>query len=177
MFWDEQDAFEDRRRHLSDQRINNSTCRVYRADAGERYVRVLFSQLKVGDIVHLSCDEVIPADVLVLRSSDKHGLCFIGQSRQSDIDVDVVVSRFVSDDSDAGSFWVSRRNVQPGRREQPEAAQCAADHVGQTGPVPAASLPQQRRVRGAHHQDLPVPGTLASSRLFFESFLFTSPCC
>ena len=71
------DAFEDRRRRLSDRRINNSTCRVYQPDV-KRYVRVLFSELKVGDIVHLSCDEVIPADVLMLRSSGKHGLCFIG---------------------------------------------------------------------------------------------------
>jgi len=73
------DAFEDRRRRLSDRRINNSTCRVYRPDV-ERYVRVLFSELRVGDIVHLSCDEAIPADVLMLRSSGKHGLCFIETS-------------------------------------------------------------------------------------------------
>jgi phospholipid-translocating ATPase len=31
----------------------------------------------VGDIVRLSCDEMIPADILVLRSSDENGLCFI----------------------------------------------------------------------------------------------------
>lgn len=71
------DLFEDRRRRLSDERINNSSCRVYRADV-DRYVRVLFSELRVGDIVHLSCDEIIPADVLMLRSSGKHGVCFIG---------------------------------------------------------------------------------------------------
>ena len=33
--------------------------------------------MTVGDIVHLSCDEMIPADLLVLRSSDEHGLCYI----------------------------------------------------------------------------------------------------
>ena len=31
----------------------------------------------MGDIVRLSCDEMIPADILLLRSSDEHGLCFI----------------------------------------------------------------------------------------------------
>ena len=28
-------------------------------------------------MVHLSCNEMIPADILVLRSSDEHGLCYI----------------------------------------------------------------------------------------------------
>ena len=71
------DAFEDYRRRQSDLRINNSTCRVYRVEE-DRYVRVLFSEVKVGDIIHLSCDEIIPADLLLLRSSEKQGLCFIG---------------------------------------------------------------------------------------------------
>jgi len=31
----------------------------------------------VGDVVHLSCDEMIPADILLLRSSDDLGLCYI----------------------------------------------------------------------------------------------------
>jgi hypothetical protein len=44
----------------------------------DRYARVLFSDVKVGDIIHLSCDEIIPADLLLLRSSEKQGLCFIG---------------------------------------------------------------------------------------------------
>lgn len=31
----------------------------------------------VGDIVKLSMDEVIPADILLLNSSDPHDICFI----------------------------------------------------------------------------------------------------
>ena len=73
------DAFEDHRRRQSDKRINNSTCRVFRVEE-DRYVRVLFSEVRVGDIIHLSCDEIIPADMLLLRSSEKQGLCFIGNS-------------------------------------------------------------------------------------------------
>ena len=33
-----------------------------------------------GDFVHLSCNEVIPADILLLRSSDPAGICHIETS-------------------------------------------------------------------------------------------------
>lgn len=42
-----------------------------------RYVKSLWADVRVGDLVHLSCNEMIPADILVLRSSDEHGLCYI----------------------------------------------------------------------------------------------------
>ncbi|CAN8006374.1 unnamed protein product [Ixodes hexagonus] len=70
------DAFEDHRRFVSDKRVNNSTCRVYNKHSG-RYVKTLWKHVRVGDIVHLSCNEVIPADILLLRSSDDQGLCYI----------------------------------------------------------------------------------------------------
>ncbi|KAL1116082.1 hypothetical protein AAG570_005577 [Ranatra chinensis] len=70
------DLFEDRRRHASDKRINNSTCRVYNSEE-ERYKKVYWKEIRVGDIVHLSNNEVVPADVLLLRSSDEHGTCYL----------------------------------------------------------------------------------------------------
>ena len=33
-----------------------------------------------GDFVHLSCNEIIPADILLLRSSDSAGICHIETS-------------------------------------------------------------------------------------------------
>lgn len=38
---------------------------------------MLWKQVRVGDIIHLSNNELIPADVLLLRSSDPHGLCYV----------------------------------------------------------------------------------------------------
>ena len=70
------DAFEDRRRFVSDKRVNNSTCRIYKSSVG-RYIKCSWKDIKVGDLVHLSCNEMIPADILILRSSDDHGLCYI----------------------------------------------------------------------------------------------------
>ena len=43
-----------------------------------RYVKSLWKDVQVGDIVHLSCNEAIPADMVVLKSSDENnGLCYI----------------------------------------------------------------------------------------------------
>ncbi|XP_072162375.1 phospholipid-transporting ATPase VD isoform X2 [Bemisia tabaci] len=70
------DLFEDRRRHASDKRINNSTCRIYYSKE-DRYKKVLWKEVKTGDFIHLSNNEVIPADVVLLKSSDPQGLCYI----------------------------------------------------------------------------------------------------
>lgn len=34
----------------------------------------------VGDFVHVSLDEIIPADILLIRSSDPDGICFVNTS-------------------------------------------------------------------------------------------------
>ncbi|XP_044597784.1 phospholipid-transporting ATPase VA [Cotesia glomerata] len=70
------DFFEDRRRLASDRRVNNSMCRVYLSEV-DRYAKVAWKDIKVGDIVHLSNNEVVPADILLLRSSDPQGFAFL----------------------------------------------------------------------------------------------------
>ncbi|XP_037957548.1 probable phospholipid-transporting ATPase VA isoform X2 [Teleopsis dalmanni] len=70
------DLFEDRRRRSSDKRINNTTCRVYDGET-ERYQKLKWQDVHVGDIVHLSNNETVPADILLLRTSDPHGVCYI----------------------------------------------------------------------------------------------------
>jgi phospholipid-translocating ATPase len=39
-----------------------------------------WKDIYAGDIVHLSCDEIIPADILLLHSSDSAGLCHVETS-------------------------------------------------------------------------------------------------
>ncbi|XP_023711362.1 probable phospholipid-transporting ATPase VD isoform X3 [Cryptotermes secundus] len=48
-----------------------------KASDEERYKKVLWKDVKVGDLIHLSNNEVIPADILLLRSRDPQGLCYI----------------------------------------------------------------------------------------------------
>ena len=41
------------------------------------YVDQRWQDVHVGDFVRLSCNEIIPADMLLLYSSDPHGVCYI----------------------------------------------------------------------------------------------------
>lgn len=43
----------------------------------ERYQKVLWQDVRVGDIVHLSNNETVPADILLLRTNNSHGVCYI----------------------------------------------------------------------------------------------------
>ncbi|KAK3855690.1 hypothetical protein Pcinc_037925, partial [Petrolisthes cinctipes] len=45
-----------------------------------RYIKTMWKDVRVGDLIHLSCNEVIPADLVVLASSDSYGLCFVESS-------------------------------------------------------------------------------------------------
>lgn len=39
-----------------------------------------WSKVTPGDFIHLSCNEIIPADILFIRSSDAQGICHIETS-------------------------------------------------------------------------------------------------
>ena len=45
-----------------------------------QFVERYWKDLVVGDYIQLDCDEVIPADILLLQSSDKEGLCYVQTS-------------------------------------------------------------------------------------------------
>lgn len=46
----------------------------------KRYRKVEWKDVIVGDFIHLSCNEIIPADVLLVRSSDPLGICHVETS-------------------------------------------------------------------------------------------------
>ncbi|XP_068195693.1 phospholipid-transporting ATPase VD isoform X2 [Antennarius striatus] len=70
------DALEDYRRYLFDKKVNNNTVQVFCGNQ-KAYVEQRWKDVRVGDFVRLSCNEIIPADMLLLHSSDPHGVCYI----------------------------------------------------------------------------------------------------
>ena len=70
------DIFEDMKRHKSDN-IEN-TRKVYRADKKERiFVEDRWRNLKVGQVVQIMNDQYFPADLILLKSSNSSGLCYV----------------------------------------------------------------------------------------------------
>ncbi|KAF7646608.1 hypothetical protein LDENG_00184700 [Lucifuga dentata] len=70
------DALEDYRRYIFDKKVNNNIVQVY-SGKHKAYVDQCWKDVRVGDFVRLSCNEIIPADILLLYSSDPHGVCYI----------------------------------------------------------------------------------------------------
>ncbi|XP_057715089.1 probable phospholipid-transporting ATPase VD isoform X2 [Corythoichthys intestinalis] len=70
------DGLEDYRRYIFDKKINNRVVQVYCSEQND-YIGIRWKDVQVGDFVHLSCNDIIPADILLLYSSDPHGTCFI----------------------------------------------------------------------------------------------------
>lgn len=69
------EAYDDYKRYLRDKEANSQLyCKVL--PTGE-FEQVPSSQLAVGDLVHLEKDQRVPADMILLRTSDKAGSAFI----------------------------------------------------------------------------------------------------
>ncbi|XP_072651552.1 phospholipid-transporting ATPase VA isoform X4 [Canis lupus baileyi] len=74
------DLWEDYSRHRSDHEINHLGCLVFSSlfiREEKQYVNRFWKEIRVGDFVRLRCNEIIPADILLLSSSDPDGLCHI----------------------------------------------------------------------------------------------------
>ncbi|XP_071327266.1 phospholipid-transporting ATPase VD isoform X2 [Trachinotus anak] len=73
------DVLEDYCRFRSDHLINKLLCHVYSSEQST-YTERCWKDVQVGDFVRLSCNEIIPADMLLLYSSDSRGVCYIETS-------------------------------------------------------------------------------------------------
>uniref|UniRef100_A0A803XML8 Phospholipid-transporting ATPase n=1 Tax=Meleagris gallopavo TaxID=9103 RepID=A0A803XML8_MELGA len=70
------DAIEDYKKYQFDKKINSSKSRVY-DKKDHAYVEKCWKDVRVGDFVQLQCNETIPADILLLYSSDQNGICHL----------------------------------------------------------------------------------------------------
>ncbi|KAJ8350862.1 hypothetical protein SKAU_G00259920 [Synaphobranchus kaupii] len=103
------DLWEDYRRHRSDKEINHMDCLVF-CRRQRRYVEKYWKEVHVGDFIRLRCNEILPADVLLLSSSDPDHLCHIETATldgETNLKQRQVVRSFIDQD---GEFDPSQYN-------------------------------------------------------------------
>ncbi|KAG7244929.1 hypothetical protein INR49_024326 [Caranx melampygus] len=70
------DAWEDFRRYQSDRKLNNTPCFIYSRKEKE-FIEKRWKDVRVGDFVRVVGNEIVPADLLLLHTSDHKGICLI----------------------------------------------------------------------------------------------------
>ncbi|XP_064422995.1 phospholipid-transporting ATPase VB [Latimeria chalumnae] len=70
------DGVEDYKRYQVDKQENTAITQVYDCKQKE-FAEKCWKDVQVGDFVKLVCNEIIPADLLLLHSSDQNGICHI----------------------------------------------------------------------------------------------------
>ncbi|XP_074848817.1 phospholipid-transporting ATPase VD [Carettochelys insculpta] len=70
------DGLEDYSKYKLDKQINNLLTKIY-SRKEKKYIDRCWKDVSVGDFVRLSCNERIPADMVVLYSTDPDGICHI----------------------------------------------------------------------------------------------------
>eukprot|EP00854_Cymbomonas_tetramitiformis_P004996 gene4996-6085_t len=68
------EAYEDYKRYIADTEMNSSTVLVWRDG---QYTDAQWQDIKVGENIKVMCGQFFPADILMLKSSDSEGICYV----------------------------------------------------------------------------------------------------
>ncbi|XP_033070644.1 probable phospholipid-transporting ATPase VD isoform X3 [Trachypithecus francoisi] len=105
------DGLEDYRKYKIDKQINNLITKVY-SRKEKKYIDRCWKDVTVGDFIRLSCNEVIPADMVLLFSTDPDGICHIetsGLDGESNLKQRQVVRGYAEQDSEVDPEKFSTR--------------------------------------------------------------------
>ncbi|XP_047422990.1 phospholipid-transporting ATPase VD [Sciurus carolinensis] len=105
------DGLEDYRKYKIDKQINNLITKVY-SRKEKTYVDHCWKDVTVGDFIRLSCNEIIPADMVLLYSTDPDGICHIetsGLDGESNLKQRQVVRGYAEQDSEVDPEKFSSR--------------------------------------------------------------------
>ncbi|XP_072476788.1 phospholipid-transporting ATPase VD isoform X1 [Notamacropus eugenii] len=105
------DGLEDYRKYKIDKQINNLITKVY-SRKDRKYIERCWKDVTVGDFIRLSCNEIIPADIILLFSTDPDGICHIetsGLDGESNLKQREVVRGYAEQDSEVDPEKFSSR--------------------------------------------------------------------
>eukprot|EP01117_Protostelium_nocturnum_P006113 TRINITY_DN2203_c0_g1_i3.p1 TRINITY_DN2203_c0_g1~~TRINITY_DN2203_c0_g1_i3.p1 ORF type:complete len:1236 (+),score=387.58 TRINITY_DN2203_c0_g1_i3:144-3851(+) len=73
------EGWEDWKRHRSDHKVNSSKTQCFNVESG-KFEETKWSKLKVGQVIKMKDGDQIPADVVLLSSSEEKGIAFVEAS-------------------------------------------------------------------------------------------------
>ena len=70
------DAYEEYKKQQNDAKENNAKCQVFDQNMNKLVIKT-WKQVFCGDIIKLDNDQPVPADLLVLTTSDEKGIAYV----------------------------------------------------------------------------------------------------